>query len=58
MKQFSMNILGIEQLLICSRNVYYENNQAVIREDFLGFIALEMLNAEIISNNIISSLQP
>ncbi|KAL4122488.1 hypothetical protein QTP88_014810 [Uroleucon formosanum] len=53
----TMDIAGIEQLSICLKYVTYENNQAVIKEDFVGFISLEKLDSESISNKIISSLQ-
>lgn len=53
----TMDIAGIEQLSICLKYVTYENNQAVIKEDFVGFISLEKLDSESISNKIISNLQ-
>lgn len=53
----TMDIVGIEQLSICLKYVTYENNQTVIKEDFVGFISLEKLDSESISNKIISSLQ-
>lgn len=53
----TMDISGIEQLSICLRYVSYENSQPVIREDFIGFVALDHLDAKSIADKIISSLQ-
>jgi len=53
----TMDIAGIEQLSICIKYVTYENNQTVVKKDFVGFISLEKLDSESISNKIISSLQ-
>lgn len=52
----TMDICGIEQLSICIRYILFENGSPIVREDFLGFIALNKLDAESISNEIIKSL--
>lgn len=53
----TMDIQGVEQLSICLRYVFYENNQPVLKEDFVGFIALEKLDTESIAYKILSSLK-
>lgn len=52
-----MDIQGVEQQSICLRYVFYENNQPVLKEDFVRFIALDKLDAESIAYKIISSLE-
>jgi len=51
-----MDICGTEQMSICIRYTFIENQSPTMREDFLGFIALNKLDAENISNVIIKSL--
>jgi len=53
----TMDIAEIEQLSIFLKYVTYENNQTVINEVFVGFISLEKLDPESISNKIIFKLQ-
>ncbi|KAL4142518.1 hypothetical protein QTP88_004962 [Uroleucon formosanum] len=52
----TMDICGTEQMSICIRYTFNENELTTMREDFLGFIALNKLDAESISNTIIESL--
>jgi len=53
----TMDVKGVEQLSICLRYVFYENSQPVLKEDFVGFIALDKLDAESIAYKILSSLE-
>ncbi|VVC46080.1 Hypothetical protein CINCED_3A000730 [Cinara cedri] len=53
----TMDIQGVEQRSICCRYVLYENNQPVLKEDFIALIALNKLDTETIANKILSSLQ-
>lgn len=52
----TMDICGTEHMSICIRYTFNENGLTTMREDFLGFIALNKLDAESISNSIIESL--
>jgi len=52
-----LDIAWIEQLSIYLKYITYENNQTVIKEDYVGFIAFEKLDSRVISNKINSSLQ-
>lgn len=46
----TMDVQGTEQLSICLRyNVFNENDQVVLKEDFVGIISLDKLDAESIA---------
>jgi len=51
-----MDICGTEQMSICIRYTFIVNQSPTMREDFLGFIAPNELDAENISNAITKSL--
>lgn len=40
-----MDICGAEHIAICIRYIFIENESPTIREDFLGYIALNKLDA-------------
>lgn len=52
----TIDICGTEQMSICIRYTFNKNGLTTMREDFLGFITLNKLDAESISNVIIESL--
>lgn len=52
----TMDICGTEQLSLWVIYTFIENRLPTMRENYLGFIALNKLDAESISNVIISSL--
>lgn len=53
----TMDIQDVEQLSICLRYIFYENNQPVLKENFVGFIVLDKLDAETIAYKELSSLE-
>jgi len=53
----TMIIHGIEQLSICLRYVTYENDQLILKEDFVELIVLDKLDAESIASKILFSLE-
>lgn len=53
----TMNISDIEQLYIYLIYISYANSQPVLREDYIGFIALDKSNAKNIADQMMSSLQ-
>lgn len=52
----TMDICGTEQMSICIRYIFIENESPTVGEDFLGYITLNKWDAESISNVIIKSL--
>lgn len=52
----TIDVQDIENSYLFSRYIFYENNQLFLKEDFVGIIALDILNAKSITYKILSSL--
>ncbi|KAF0714508.1 ATP-dependent DNA helicase PIF1-like, partial [Aphis craccivora] len=57
MKTDVYQMILFKQLSICLRHVFYENNQPALIDNFVGFIALDKLDAESIAYKILLSLE-